>query len=536
MYAVSHPNGPSGGLARAAGVTGAATLASRILGVVREQVLASLFGASDAMDAFNVAFRVPNMVRDLFAEGAMSAAFVPTFTKTLATDGREAAWRLASTVINALLLITGALALLAILFAEPLVGAFAGDYEHVPGKLGLTVSLTRTMAPFLTLVAVAAACMGMLNSLRHFFIPALSPATFNVATVLCALLLTPAMSAVGLPPIASIAIGTLVGGVGQIALQWPALRAEGYRHRFVLDLRDPGLHRILLLMGPGTIGLAATQVNVFVNTVLATGQGTGAVSWLNYAFRLMYLPIGLFGVSIATAIIPAVSRHVAARESAAIRTTVADGLSLMLMLNVPATIGLAVLATPIVQLLFERLAFTAADTAATASALQFYAIGLVGYSVSRITAPTFYALGDSRTPVVVSVISVLTNAGLNIVLSRAFGFTGLALGTSLAALLSATLLVWLLQRKLGGIEGTRIVSSFVRVTVAALLMGAAAAVLYPWLAAQLPGSGLVPQILRLSITMGAALLVLAGSAWALRIPEFGQATAMVARRFGAGRR
>ena len=536
MYAVSHPNGPSGGLARAAGVTGAATLASRILGVVREQVLASLFGASDAMDAFNVAFRVPNMVRDLFAEGAMSAAFVPTFTKTLATDGREAAWRLASTVINALLLITGALVLLAILFAEPLVGAFAGNYESVPGKIGLTVSLTRTMAPFLTLVAVAAACMGMLNSLRHFFIPALSPATFNVATVLCAVLLTPVMSAVGLPPIASIAIGTLVGGVGQIALQWPALRAEGYRHRFVLDLRDPGLHRILLLMGPGTIGLAATQVNVFVNTVLATGQGTGAVSWLNYAFRLMYLPIGLFGVSIATAIIPAVSRHVAARESAAIRTTVADGLSLMLMLNVPATIGLAVLATPIVQLLFERLAFTAADTAATASALQFYAIGLVGYSVSRITAPTFYALGDSRTPVVVSVISVLTNAGLNIVLSRAFGFTGLALGTSLAALLSATLLVWLLQRKLGGIEGTRIVSSFVRVTVAALLMGAAAGVLYPWLAAQLPGSGLVPQILRLTIVMGAALLVLAGSAWALRIPEFGQATAMVARRFGAGRR
>ena len=536
MYAVSNPDGPSGGLARAAGVTGAATLASRILGVVREQVLASLFGASDAMDAFNVAFRVPNMVRDLFAEGAMSAAFVPTFTKTLATDGREAAWRLASTVINALLLITGALVLLAILFAEPLVGAFAGNYESVPGKLGLTVSLTRTMAPFLTLVAVAAACMGMLNSLRHFFIPALSPATFNVATVLCALLLTPAMSAVGLPPIASIAIGTLVGGVGQIALQWPALRAEGYRHRFVLDLRDPGLHRILLLMGPGTIGLAATQVNVFVNTVLATGQGTGAVSWLNYAFRLMYLPIGLFGVSIATAIIPAVSRHVAARESAAIRTTVADGLSLMLMLNVPATIGLAVLATPIVQLLFERLAFTAVDTAATASALQFYAIGLVGYSVSRITAPTFYALGDSRTPVVVSVISVLTNAGLNIVLSRAFGFTGLALGTSLAALLSATLLVWLLQRKLGGIDGRRIASSFVRVTVAALLMGAAAAVLYPWLAAQLPGSGLVPQILRLTIVMGAALLVLAGSAWALRIPEFGQATAMVARRFGAGRR
>ena len=534
MPTVSVPEPPvaSAGLARAAGVTGAATLASRVLGVIREQVLASLFGASDAMDAFNVAFRVPNMVRDLFAEGAMSAAFVPTFTRILATEGRDAAWRLGSIVINALLLITGALVLLAMLFAEPLVHAFAGDYANVPGKFGLTVGLTRTMAPFLTLVAVAAACMGMLNGLRRFFVPALSPATFNVATVACALLLTPVMSALGLPAIASIAIGTLVGGVGQVALQWPALRAEGYRHRFVLDLSDPGLRHILLLMAPATIGLAATQINVFVNTLLATGLGTGAVSWLNYAFRLMYLPIGLFGVSIATAIVPLVSRHAAGGTTDGIRTTVADGLSLMLVLNVPATIGLAALATPIVQLLFERNAFTAADTAATAGALQLYAIGLVGYSVSRIVAPTFYALGDSRTPVMVSIVSVLTNAALSMALSRALGFRGLALGTSLAALLSAALLVWFLRRRLGGIELRRILSSFLRIAIAAALMGAAVATLYPWLADHMPGDGLLSQTARLALAIGTGFVVLVGAARALRIPEFATATSMVMRRLG----
>lgn len=545
MYPVSEPTGTSrgaassvsseSGLARAAGVTGAATLTSRILGVVREQVLASYFGASDAMDAFNVAFRVPNMVRDLFAEGAMSAAFVPTFTKTLATDGKAAAWRLASIVINTLLLATGLLVLLGILFAGPLVLAFAGDYADVPGKLALTVGLTRTMAPFLMLVAVAAACMGMLNSLRRFFMPALSPATFNVATVVCALALTPIMPAFGLPPIASVAIGTLVGGLGQIALQWPGLRAEGYRHRFILDFSDPGLRRILLLMGPGTIGLAATQVNVFVNTVLATEHGTGAVSWLNYAFRLMYLPIGLFGVSVATATVPAVSRHAAGGDDAAIRTTVADGLSLMLMLNVPATVGLAVLATPIVQLLFERHAFTALDTAATAGALQFYAVGLVGYSVSRIVAPTFYALGDSRTPVVISVVSVLTNATLNIALSRWLGFTGLALGTSVAALVSASLLVWRLSRRLDGVEAARVSSSLIRIALASAFMGVAATVAYARLDVWVPGTALVSQLTRLGSAIAVALVVLAASAWALRIPEFRQASVMVLRRLGRSR-
>ena len=512
-------------------------MTSRVLGVVREQVLAALFGAGNAMDAYNVAFRIPNLVRDLFAEGAMSAAFVPTFTRTLTTDGKDAAWRLGRYVISALVLITGVLVVLGIVFAEPLVTAFAAEYRDVPGKLELTVLLTRIMLPFLTLVAIAAAVMGMLNSLHKFFIPALSPAMFNVATIVCAFALVPLMPRVGLPAIAAIAIGTVIGGIAQLALQWPLLRREGFSYRPALQWNDEGLRRVLVLMGPGTIGVAATQVNVFVNTVLATGEGTGAVSWLNFAFRLMYLPIGLFGVSIATATLPAVSRHAAQHDTAAVRTTIADGMSLMLMLNIPATVGLVALAVPIVRVIFERGAFTPADTAATAAALQFYAIGLLGYSVVRIVSPTFYALGRNRTPVAVSMVTVLFNAALNYSMVRLFGFgyAGLALGTSIAALFNALLLLVFLNRHLGGLEGGRVLGSMVKIAIASALMGIAAAGSELYLSSVLPGGSLALQAIRLAAAIGVALVVLAAAAHLLRIPEFRRGMALVTRRFGRRR-
>jgi putative peptidoglycan lipid II flippase len=288
-------------------------------------------------------------------------------------------------------------------------------------------------------------------------------------------------------------------------------------------------------MGPGTIGLAATQVNVFVNTVLATSEGTGAVSWLNYAFRLMYLPIGLFGISIATATLPAVSRHAALDEKGRVRATVADGLTLMLMLNVPATIGLVTLAAPIVRVIFERAAFTAADTAATAAALQFYAIGLVGYSVVRIASPVFYALGQNRTPVLVSVATVLLNAALNIALVRAMGYRGLALGTSIAALFNATLLLVLLRRRLDGIDGERVAGAFARIAAASALMAAAALAVDAAAARWLPGDALFLQIVRLALAIGGAMAVLAAAAHALHIREFREGLAMVTRKLRASR-
>jgi len=506
-------------------------MTSRILGVVREQVLASFFGAGAAMDAYNVAFRIPNLLRDLFAEGAMSAAFVPTFTRALTTSGKESAWRLGNHVINALIVVTGALVLLGIVFAEPIIHTFAAErFTSDPRQLALTVQMARIMLPALTLIALAAALMGMLNSLHHYFIPALSPATFNVLTIVCAFTLVPIMPSLGLEPIVAIAIGTLLGGVAQLAMQWPTLRSEGFRYRIEIDWQDPGLRRMLTLMGPGTVGLAATQVNVLVNTVLATGTETGAVSWLQFAFRLMYLPIGLFGVSIATAVLPTVSRHTTERNDEAVRDTIANGVSLMLMLNVPATVGLIVLAQPIVRVILERGRFTATDTAATAAALQFYALGLLAYSVVRIVSPIFYALGRSRTPVMASVVTVLVNAGLNVMLVRVLGFRGLALGTSIAALFNATLLLVVLRRHLHGIHDGRIASSFVRITLASAAMGVAAYVVSNLLETQLPGSSLALQIVRLGSTIAVSIVVLSAGSWLLRIREFNEGVGLVTRR------
>ena len=521
-------------IARSAGLISVATTASRILGLVRESALAAIFGASASMqmDAYNVAFRVPNLLRDLFAEGAMTAAFVPTFTRTLNERGREAAWRLGNLVINALLVITGVLVVLGIVFAEPITHAIAsGDqFASVPGKLELTTELTRTMMPFLTMVAVAVAMMGMLNSLRKFFIPALSPAMFNVATILCAFTVVPLMPYVGLPPIMGIAIGTLIGGLGQILLQWPVLRAEGFRYRPVLDFGDPEVREILRLMGPGTLGLAAVQINVFVNTYLATTQQQGAVSWLGYAFRLMYLPIGLFGVSIATAALPDIARHAHAVDHPAMRRTISGALRLMLMLNVPATVGLMVLADPIIALILERRAFGPADTAATAAALMFYAPGLVGYSAVKIASPSFYSLGDSRTPAIVSVISVLMNLGINLVLVRVMGYRGLALGTAIAAMINASALLWLLHRRIGGLEGGRIAVSFIKITAASLIMGAAAWFTAHWLAEVLPGRGESVKAVRVLASITTGVVVLIASAKLLRIAEFDEAFSRVLRR------
>jgi putative peptidoglycan lipid II flippase len=512
-----------GGLARSAGLISLATLASRVLGVVREIVVAALFGASTgpAMDAFNVAFRIPNLVRDLFAEGAMTAAFVPTFARTLTSRGREAAWRLGNLVINALLLVTTVIVVLGIVFAEPITRAIAGaEFAAVPGKLQLTTELTRIMLPFLATVAVAVALMGMLNSLHRFFIPSLSPAMFNVATIFCAFAVVPLMPLVDLPPIAGIALGTLLGGVAQVAMQYPALRREGFRYKPIISFADPEVREILRLMGPGTLGLAAVQINVFVNTYLATTQEQGAVSWLGYAFRLMYLPIGLFGVSIAVAALPNISRQVGASDLSAVRRTVSQGIRMMLMLNVPATIGLVVLARPIVELIYERGAFVPQDTASTALALMCYSPGLLGYSAVKIMSPTFYSMGDARTPVIVSVLSVGANLALNLMLVQVLGFRGLALGTAIASVFNASMLMVMLSRRLDGIEMRDIATDFFKIVAASAIMGAAAWAVCAALETWLPGASFMLRLIRVSASIGIAILALLVAARLLRLEDF----------------
>jgi putative peptidoglycan lipid II flippase len=521
-------------MVRSAGLISAATMGSRVLGVARETALAWQFGASSgmAMDAFNVAFRIPNLLRDLFAEGAMTAAFVPTFTRTLTARGRAAAWHLGNLVINSLVLVTGVLVVIGIVFAEPITHAIASgdEFAAIPGKLELTTELTRIMLPFLTTVAVAVAIMGMLNSLHHFFIPALAPAMFNVATILSVVALVPFMPALGLAPIAGVAVGTVLGGLGQILLQWPALTRKGFRYRFVLDFKDPELREVLRLMGPGTLGLAAVQINLFVNTYLATTQPQGHLSWLQYAFRLMYLPIGLFGVSIATAALPELSRQAAAADRTAMRQTVSKGLRMMLMLNLPAMVGLVALAEPIVELLLQWGRFTPHDTVGTATALIFYAPGLLGYSAVKLASPTFYSLGDSRTPVVVSIISVLANLGMNLVLVRVMGYRGLALGTALAAILNAGTLLILLRGRLDGLEERRIIVAALKIGVASMLMGLSVWWYAAWFSALQPSESFWWRASRVFSAIGLGVGVLLGAARLLRIEEFDEALSRVIRR------
>jgi putative peptidoglycan lipid II flippase len=372
--------------------------------------------------------------------------------------------------------------------------------------------------------------MGMLNALHRFFIPSLSPAMFNIATIACALGLAPLLQRVGQPAILSIAIGTLLGGLGQILLQWPILRREGFRYRPIVNFRDAELREVLRLMLPGALGLGAVQINVLVNTYLASSQQEGAVSWLGYAFRLMYLPIGLFGVSIATASLPDISRHAVSDDFASIRRALARGLRMILMLNLPATLGLIALAEPIVSLLYERNRFGPADTVATAAALMFYAPGLLGYSTVKIASPTFYSLRDSRTPVIVSVLSVAVNLSLNLALIRVLGYSGLALGTALAAIFNAGTLLWLLHRRLGGLGGRPVATAALKIGVASVLMAIAARVCWQWSVESIPGGGELARMVRVFISIATGLIVLAAAAKVLGVEEFNEASRRLLRR------
>jgi putative peptidoglycan lipid II flippase len=508
-------------VARSAGLVGIATMASRVLGLLRDWVFLTAFGAGHVMDAYNVAFRLPNLVRDLFAEGAMSAAFIPTFTRELHTKGKDAAWELGRIVITGLIVVTGAITVLGILLAGPLTAWIAPEYAATPGKLELTTTLTQVMFPFLVLIAVAVASMGMLNSLRSFFLPALAPAAFNVACILSAFLIVPFMPMLGWHAMVGLAIGTLLGGVAQVALQWPALRKEGFRFRPQFGFTDPRFREIVRLMIPGTLGLAAAQVNQLVNVYLATSEGEGAVTYLGFAFRLMYLPIGLFGVSIATAAIPGITRHAAADDMEGVTSDVSQALRMMLMLNVPATFGLIVLARPIIELIVEYRHIDASDTLGMAASLMGYAPGLVGYSAVKIASPTFYALKDSRTPVTIGMICIALNVVLNLLLVRAgLSYAGLALGTGIAALANAAMLFWMLRRRLDGLDDRRVMTALLKVLVASAAMAAVAWGVEHELARHWAGSEPWRRAIRVGLAISLGLGTLALGARLLRLHEF----------------
>lgn len=447
------------------------TALSRVLGLVREAVFAHLFGAGTATDAFNVAFRVPNLLRDLFAETALSAAFVPVLTGEK-SKSKEAQNRLASNIFNVLFLATGLVSIAGFLLAPALAKVLAFGFSDVPGKIDLTARLTAVLFPFLLAVSLGAWAMSYLNTERSFFVPSVAPAFFNLFSIVVPVVLYGWYVRRGGNPIFGMALGVLIGGLMQFLVQIPSVRRKGFRYSFTLNLRDPAFRQVMTLFVPVAIGLAGTRVNVLVNTILVTPLAERSVSWLNYAFRVMHLPLGLFGIAVGTVALPSLSKFVLDRDAEAVRSTLTDSLKITLFLTVPASILITFFSHPLTRVIYQRGKFTPEDTAATAKALVLYALGIPFMSALRNVAAVFYAHKDARTPMYASFASIGLNIALNLSLMWVIGFLAFPLSTTLAAILNVGILVVLLPKKTGKIGLGPLLRVFSGWTVAAAAGGA----------------------------------------------------------------
>lgn len=523
------PSASTGRIARSAGAVSGAVMCSRVLGLVREQIFAGMFGAGYAYDAFVVAFRIPNLLRDLFGEGALSAAFVTVFSDYETNRGAEETWRLASTVISFFAILLSLLTLVGIYFAQPIVGLLAPDFSMVGGKAELTTLLTRIMFPFLIFVALAAVVMGMLNTKGRFFIPAVSSAFFNLGSIVGGVILALLFPRFGWPAIAGMAWGTLIGGLLQLLIQLPTLFKVGFVFTPHLNLKNPGLKRIICLMLPATIGLSATQINIFINTNFASSCIEGSVSWLNYAFRMVQLPIGVFGVAFSIAAMPVLARCAARKDMDGLRRTFTSSLLMVFSLTIPATAGLVLLAQPIIRLIFEHGAFTSLDTTQTAAALTYYAYGLFAYSAVKIMVPVFYALNNTKYPVIGSFLAVAANIVLITLTIDQFQHRAIALSTSCVMILNFFFLGSVLYRKLSGYSLVYIGSGLVKIFLSTMIMSAGLWWIKGWASPFLQGSIAVQLVLVFSlILLGAVLYVV--TLHFLKLPELDLITEKISRR------
>lgn len=424
-----------------------ATFFSRILGLVREQVMAAYFGASGVTDAFLVAYRIPNLLRDLFAEGAFSSAFVPTFVEAnqkSQLESRELMWAL----FWLLFFITGSISLGIAIFAPELISLFAPAFTKDPEKYHIAVNLTRIMAPFLTFVSLAALFMGALNSLKVFFIPALAPASYNVMSILSMLLLSGLINQMGHHPIYSLGIGAMFGGFMQAAVQVPLIWKKGFKPLWPKKFWTERSKKIVKLIGPGLIGFAATQLNLLITTILATPI-VGATSWLNYSFRLFQLPVGILSVSIGNSNLVHFSEAWKKGDKEGAKTQLRQSYDLSFLTVMPALVVLFCLSDEIINLIFERGRFTRESTLMTGQALRMYALGLPFYGLYKIWVPTFYALDRQKIPVIASLFSIAFNISFCLIFTPLWGFKTLALGTTLSVLVNVGIQGWILRKDLG---------------------------------------------------------------------------------------
>jgi len=523
-----------------------AVLASRILGLVRESLLAAVFGAGWLTDAYIIAFRIPNLLRDLFAEGALSSAFVPTFTEVLANHGKERAYRLANLVLSGLLIVTGILTVLGIVFAKEVVLAISLGFAGNTEKLLEATLLARVMMPILLLVSVSAAWMGMLNAQQRYLIPAFAPALFNVVSIVCGF----AILAARIDPRTGMllwSVSTTLAGLVQALVQLPGLLRLGYRPALALKglLADPNVRRIVRLMGPAVVGLAAVNVNVFVNTQFASKLGDGPAAYLNFAFRLFYLPIGMFGVALATVTTARASADAARGDRAALIDRVGEGTRAVWMLALPSAVGLIVLAEPVVAVLFQRGKFTHTESAAVVPAVQAYMLGVLPYSLVKVLSPAFYAVDKPRVPMIGSMAAVAANVAFNTLTYRRLGAAGLALGTTLAAVVNLVILRVAFAAVIGRAKRVGWLRDLAVLTVANALLGlsawagwkGAALALAEWKARSGQTGGFVRALL-LFVVIGVAFVVYVGALRVLRFrgaEDLWQLPAKVVRRL-RGRR
>jgi len=544
-------------VARSAGIVSIAVMFSRVLGLVRETIFARFFGAGYLYDAFVVAFKIPNILRDLFAEGALSAAFVKVFTDYQIKKTELEAWQLASLVFNVLAVVMSIITVIGILLAPWTVPLLARGFP--PEKAALAVTLTQIMFPFILLVALAALAMGVLNTKGRFGIPASASTAFNIFSITTGLFFAYWLSGGGwerspdkdlVPSLAAqwaiigMAIGTLAGGAAQLLIQLPSMLGVGFRFSPNLSFTDPGVRRVMRLMGPALIGTSAVQIKVLVD-VFVVSTIDGGQSWLSYSFRLMQFPIGVFGVAIGTAAIPTLSRLASENNIVRFRETLSDAIKLVFLLTIPAACGLIVLGEPIVALIYQGGAFRAFDTNMVAWSLAAYSIGLAGYAAIKVLSPSFYAMDDARTPMFISIATIAVHApvsfGMMYLLSgigvsaerpNGYGHVGVALATSAVALVNFTALTYFMRKKIGRLNGRDILGAFVRVAIASAVMTLVCYLSYRAVAAFFNVENIGVRMLEAFIPIGLGGLAFFIMARLLRIGEVEQVVSMLRRKFG----
>ena len=454
-------------IARAAGIMSVATFISRILGYVKDMILARFFGATGIADTFFVSFRIPNLLRELFAEGAMSSAFIPVLTEYQTKHGIEEARNLVRITFAFIMMSVGLMCIVGIVFAPAIVTAIAPGFLEMPDKFSLTVLLTRVMFPFLLFISLAALAMGALNTRRVFFIPTLAPAMLNISIIVAVILFAPMVE----QPIVVVAAGVAVGGFIQFAFQLPSFFKNGYSLKPEYNFRHPGLKKMSMLIVPATIGMAVAQINTFVSTILASYLPEGSITYLYYSMRLIQFPIGIFGVAMGMAVLPMLSEHAVKGDFDKLRDDFSFALRLLFFITIPAMAGLIALREPIVNILFQRGRFDYIATVGTAQALLFYSLGIWSIVGVRVVIASFYSMQDTKTPVKVAVIALAANVIFSIILMKPLKHSGLAFANTIASVVNFTLLFFFLRRKLKRVDAKRIFRSFVKTIFASSVTG-----------------------------------------------------------------